>query len=131
MAQTPPRPRPLSPHLQVYRWGPHMLASIIHRATGVGLALGGGALLLFWLGAAAAGPAAYDQFFGLINSWFGKAFLLAVTWGVFQHMMGGIRHFYMDAGQGYELATNKRISILTFVAAALLTLLVWGVALFV
>lgn len=124
-------PRPLSPHLQVYRWGPHMLASIIHRATGVGLALGGSALLLFWLGSAAAGPAAYERFHEIITSLPGRLFLFAVTWGVFQHMMGGIRHFYMDAGHGYDLATNRRVSLLTFFAAILLTLLVWAVALFV
>jgi succinate dehydrogenase / fumarate reductase, cytochrome b subunit len=129
MAQSK-RPRPLSPHLQVYRWGPHMLASILHRATGIGLALGGSALLLYWLGSAAAGPQSYESFHQLISSWPGKLFLFALTWGVFQHMMGGLRHFYMDAGHGYDLAANRRISILSFIAAIVLTLLVWAVALF-
>ena len=38
--------RPLSPHLQVYRWPISMAMSIGHRITGVGLGIG--ALLLTW-----------------------------------------------------------------------------------
>ena len=29
--------RPLSPHLTIWRWGPHMAVSILNRVTGVGL----------------------------------------------------------------------------------------------
>ncbi|MFP6704477.1 MAG: succinate dehydrogenase, cytochrome b556 subunit, partial [Alphaproteobacteria bacterium] len=52
--------RPLSPHLQVYRWQLTMLTSILHRLSGVGLALG---LLLvtWWLAAAASGPEYFDM----------------------------------------------------------------------
>lgn len=125
------RPRPLSPHLQVYRWGPHMLASILHRATGVGLATAGIALLFWWLGAAAYGPAAYETFRGFITHWFGRLVLFGLSLFFFQHMLGGLRHFYMDAGRGYDLAANRRISILTFVGSIALTLLVWAIALFV
>jgi succinate dehydrogenase / fumarate reductase, cytochrome b subunit len=126
-----PRPRPLSPHLQVYRWGWHMAASIINRVTGVGLATAGLALLLWWLGAAASGPAAYETFHTFITHWFGRLILFGISLVFFQHMLGGIRHFYMDAGHGYDLVANRRISILTFVGAILLTALVWAIALFV
>jgi succinate dehydrogenase / fumarate reductase, cytochrome b subunit len=125
------RPRPLSPHLQVYRWGPHMLASILHRVTGVGLSIVGVALLLWWLGAAAYGPAAYETFRGFITHWFGRLILFGISLFFFQHMLGGIRHFFMDAGQGYDLAVNRRVSILTFVGSIALTALVWVIALFV
>ena len=47
--------RPLSPHLSIWRWGPHMAVSILHRVTGAGLAMVGLALLVWWLVAAASG----------------------------------------------------------------------------
>jgi succinate dehydrogenase / fumarate reductase, cytochrome b subunit len=125
------RPRPLSPHLQVYRWGPHMAASILHRVTGVGLAMAGIGVLLWWLAAAAYGPAAYEIFRGFITHWFGRLVLFGLSLFFFQHMLGGLRHFYMDAGRGYDLAVNRRISILTFVGSLILTALVWVTALFV
>ena len=51
-------PRPLSPHLQVYRWQWTMAMSILHRLTGIALAVGT-LLLTWWLVAAALGPEAY------------------------------------------------------------------------
>src|SRR5688572_33283545 len=54
--------RPMSPHLTIWKWGPHMLASILNRVTGVGLAVVGGALLVWWLLAAAQGPDSYADF---------------------------------------------------------------------
>ncbi len=125
------RPRPLSPHLQVYRWGPNMAASIIHRVTGAGLATAGIVLLLWWLGAAAYGPDAYATFRGFITHWFGRLILFGISLFFFQHMLGGIRHFYMDAGRGYDLAANRRVSIMSFIGSIALAALVWVVALFV
>ena len=48
--------RPLSPHLQVWRWHVTMLGSILHRASGVAL-YAGAALTVVWLASLAAGPA--------------------------------------------------------------------------
>ena len=53
--------RPLSPHLTIWRWGPHMLVSILHRATGAALSIAGLAILTWWLMAIADGPDAYAQ----------------------------------------------------------------------
>jgi succinate dehydrogenase / fumarate reductase cytochrome b subunit len=50
--------RPLSPHLQVYRFQWTMALSILHRITGVALAVGT-LLLVWWLVAAASGPEAF------------------------------------------------------------------------
>ena len=61
MAHNPARP--LSPHLSIYKWGPHMLVSILHRATGTALAIGGGVIFAWWLTAAAMSPAAYNIFY--------------------------------------------------------------------
>ena len=59
--------RPLSPHLQVYKWGPHMLVSILHRATGDAMALVGVPLLVWWLYSISAGPESYEYFLSWFN----------------------------------------------------------------
>lgn len=120
------RARPLSPHLTIWRWGVHMLVSILHRATGIALATGGLALFLWWLVAAASGAAAYDNFYAVATSWFGLLVGVGLTWVFFQHMASGIRHLIQDTGAGYELRVNKRLSLLTFVFSVVMTLIVWA-----
>ena len=117
--------RPLSPHLQIWRWGPHMLVSILHRATGDGMALVGLAVLVWWLGALASGPEAYETFAWVMASPIGYLVMVGLTWAFFTHMMSGLRHFVLDIGAGYELDTNKMWSILSPMIAIVLTVAVW------
>ncbi len=117
--------RPISPHLGVYRWGPHMLVSILHRATGDGLAILGAALLVVWLGCAAAGPATYDLFIHHIGAWYGQVVLVGLSWAFFQHSASGIRHLVLDTGAGYELAANRRWSIFVALTGIVLTAALW------
>lgn len=119
--------RPLSPHLQVWKWGPHMLTSILHRVTGDGLALVGLGVLLWWLGAMASGPEAYETFAGLMTTPIGYVVLVGLTWAFFTHMMSGLRHFVLDIGAGYELQTNKLWSMLSPVIAIVLTIAFWAI----
>ncbi len=136
MAQTR-KARPISPHLQIWRWGPAMLVSILHRITGNGLAFAGLGLLLWWIGALASGPAAYQSFLdwawlgtggGLqtVTAILGKVVLVGLTWAFFQHAASGIRHLILDIGAGYELETNARWSSLTIVISILLTAAFWA-----
>ncbi len=124
--------RPLSPHLQVWKWGPHMLVSILHRVTGSGMATVGAIVFLWWLGALAAGETAYAEFLDLLTVDSGApniaGYILGIglTLSFFQHMMTGIRHFFLDAGAGYELKTNKQFAVLTMVVSVLLTAALWG-----
>ena len=118
--------RPLSPHLQIWKWGPHMLVSILHRVTGDGLAVVGLGVLMWWLGALASGPEAYDVFLGHASSWYGLVVLIGLTWAFFTHMMSGLRHFVLDMGAGYELDTNKIWSIVAPVMAIVLTVALWA-----
>lgn len=90
--------RPLSPHLTIWRWGPHMLVSILHRASGDGLATVGTIGLVWWLYAIAAGPEAYAAFLAVATSWFGYLVMVGLTWALFQHMLSGLRHLVMDMG---------------------------------
>ena len=131
MARNPGRP--LSPHLTVWKWGPHMLVSILHRATGVGLSLGGGGLLAWWLLALSGGEASYARFVDLMTSDRGGhlnliplVILLGLTWAFFQHLCSGVRHLLLDTGAGYELRTNKQGALATIGVSATLTILVWA-----
>ena len=117
--------RPLSPHLQIWKWGPHMLVSILHRVTGDGLALVGLGVLLWWLGALASGPAAYETFAGHAGAWYGMVVLVGLSWAFFNHMTSGLRHFVLDIGAGYNLDTNRLWSIASPVIGILLTAAFW------
>jgi succinate dehydrogenase / fumarate reductase cytochrome b subunit len=103
-----------------------MAVSILHRATGVGLALAGGLGFVWWLTAAAIGADAYATFLTVATSWFGYLVAIGLTWAVFQHMCSGLRHFVLDTGAGYDLRTNRIGALATIVGSLLLTLLVWG-----
>lgn len=117
--------RPLSPHLTIWKWGPHMLISILHRITGNGLALVGAMGLVWWLMAAAMGPEAYATFLACATHPLGYVVMIGLTWSFFQHLFSGLRHFVLDMGAGYELNTNRMWSIAATVAAVLVTGFVW------
>lgn len=126
------RTRPLSPHLTIWRWGPHMAVSIMHRVAGSGMATVGAILLVWWLVAAASGEAAYNAFLDVFTVSSGKLnvlgylFGIGLTWTLFQHMGSGIRHFFLDVGANYELKSNKMSAQATFVFSVVATILVWG-----
>ena len=119
--------RPLSPHLQIWKWGPHMFTSILHRVTGDGMALVELAVLLWWLGAMASGPEAYETFAGVMTSPIGYIVLIGLTWAFFSHMMSGLRHFVLDIGAGYELTINKLWATLAPILGVVLTIAFWAI----
>ncbi|MEO0500309.1 MAG: succinate dehydrogenase, cytochrome b556 subunit [Pseudomonadota bacterium] len=118
--------RPLSPHLSIWRWRVHTVTSIMHRATGDGLAIVGGILFTWWLVAAAAGPEAYAVFLGIATGPIGLIVGIGMTWGLFQHAASGVRHLAMDTGAGFELDTSKTTATMTFVVSTLLTIALWA-----
>jgi succinate dehydrogenase / fumarate reductase cytochrome b subunit len=124
---SPPRARPLSPHLGIYRWQWTMALSILHRITGVGLALGT-LLLVYWLVSAAMGPAAYAGAQGFLKSWIGLVLLFGWTLALFYHLFNGIRHLVWDAGKGFDLAVAERTAWLVVAATAGASVLVWILA---
>jgi len=117
--------RPLSPHLTIWRWGPHMLVSILHRVTGTGLATVGAAAFVWWLVAAATGPEAYASFAGWATWRWSLLIWVPLSWAFFQHLLSGLRHFVMDMGAGYELETNKFWAMMTIAGSIVLTSLFW------
>jgi succinate dehydrogenase / fumarate reductase, cytochrome b subunit len=118
--------RPLSPHLSIWKWGPHMLVSILHRITGDGMALVGLGVGLWWLGALASGPDTYELFYTAASSIPGQIVLVGLSWAFFSHLTSGLRHFVLDIGAGYEIDTNKRWSALVPAIGILLTLAFWA-----
>jgi succinate dehydrogenase / fumarate reductase cytochrome b subunit len=128
------RNRPLSPHIQVWRWGPGMITSIIGRISGIGATIGLG-LLLWWLGALVSGADDYARF---ANLWWGpnddwhillKLILVGVSWALFAHALTGIRHFVLNMGAGYELDTNKFWANATTIGSFVVTALFWAAVL--
>ncbi|MGN6091564.1 succinate dehydrogenase, cytochrome b556 subunit [Luteibacter jiangsuensis] len=122
MAQTG---RPLSPHLQVYKWQVQMVTSILHRATGIVLAVG--SLLLVWgLAAVAAGPEAFATFTDCAGSPLGMVVLFGWTLAFFYHLANGIRHLVQDTGTGYSIPAFVRSSWLSIIVSIVLTVAVWA-----
>ncbi|MBD8548500.1 succinate dehydrogenase, cytochrome b556 subunit [Sphingomonas sp. CFBP 8760] len=123
--------RPLSPHLQIWRWGPHMLVSILHRVTGSGMATVGTLLMVWWLAALAGGAESYATFRDVFTTESGALNILGLVIGIgltlslFQHMATGVRHLFLDMGAGYELRTNKRWAMATMFVSVALTALFW------
>ncbi|WP_336963504.1 succinate dehydrogenase, cytochrome b556 subunit [Sphingobium aquiterrae] len=118
--------RPLSPHLTIWKWGPHMLISILHRVTGDGMAIVGALGLVWWLMAAATGPAAYAYFMSWATCWVGYVVMIGLTWAFFEHLLSGLRHFVLDIGAGYELKVNRSWSILLPIVALFITGAIWA-----
>jgi succinate dehydrogenase / fumarate reductase cytochrome b subunit len=138
--------RPLSPHLSIWKWGPNMVVSILHRVSGDGLALVGLPVMLWWLGALAGGAASYATFSGWMwadlsqLAWSGGAWIviaslikivlkivtIGLSWAFFNHVSSGLRHFVMDVGAGYEVHANRTWSLATTFLGIILTVAFWA-----
>jgi succinate dehydrogenase / fumarate reductase cytochrome b subunit len=116
--------RPLSPHLQVYKPQLTSVMSIMHRATGIALAVGT-LLLLCWLIAAATGERAFNDVQAFNASWIGRLLLLGWSYALFYHLCNGIRHLFWDAGKGFELDAAYRNGWLVVAASVVLTAAAW------
>lgn len=126
--------RPLSPHLTIWKWGPGMLVSILHRLTGGALAVAGLALLTWWLWAIATGTTAYEKFvafvaYEVVGIPIVLVLLVGLTWAFWQHLLSGIRHLVLDSGAGFESRVNRLFAVMTIVASLFLTALTWAFAL--
>ena len=122
------RPRPLSPHVQIWRWHVTMLASILHRATGVGLYVGA-LILMGWALSLASGPEAYATFTGLLGSIPGTLVMFGLTLAVFFHLANGIRHLAWDAGHGFNPKTADATGIGAMVFAVVAAVGLWALGL--
>ena len=115
--------RPLSPHLQIYRWQISNTLSILHRLTGVVLAIGF-AVLAAWLMALASGADAYATVMWLLKGPLGMLLLTGWTAAFFFHFFNGIRHLFWDAGLGFEKHHSRLTGWLSLAGTVVLTAVV-------
>jgi succinate dehydrogenase / fumarate reductase cytochrome b subunit len=122
------RVRPLSPHLTIWRWQVTMLASIMHRATGMALSMGA-IVLAWWLISVSNGPEGYDSFMVYAAMPLGILVLFGFTWAFAYHFCNGIRHLAWDLGYGFEKHTASNTGFLVFALSIILAIaafaLVW------
>ena len=121
-------PRPLSPHLQIYRWQLTSVLSILHRVTGVALTVGT-ILLVWWLVAAANGPESFESAQWFLGSWLGLLLLFGWSVALFYHLCNGLRHLWWDTGSGLDLRSVYASGWAVLVGTAILTILAWVVGL--
>jgi succinate dehydrogenase / fumarate reductase, cytochrome b subunit len=122
--------RPLSPHLQIWRWHITMAASILHRASGIAT-IAGLLMLVGWLlsiGLTASGycPQAYTLFVTYAASPLGLLVWFGLTLAALIHLAGGIRHLIWDLGLGFDPKIANLYSYLSLVLAVLGTLGFWA-----
>jgi succinate dehydrogenase / fumarate reductase cytochrome b subunit len=122
--------RPLSPHLQIYRFIPTMAMSIVHRITGGALYFGT-ILVAAWLLAAASGEQTFNQVNWFFGSIVGQVILFGYTWAMLHHLLGGLRHLMWDLGYGFEKETSTLLAKANLVASIVLTVVVWAIVLIV
>ena len=118
------RPRPLSPHLQVYKPQLTSILSILHRGTGIVLSIGS-IFLVSWILVLTLGESAYQIYSQFVNNWFGKLVIFGFTFGLFYHLSNGIRHLFWDAGYGYDLKDAYISGFAVIFSSLSLTLITW------
>ncbi|MGB8365665.1 MAG: succinate dehydrogenase, cytochrome b556 subunit [Rhizomicrobium sp.] len=121
------RPRPLSPHVQIYRWPVTMATSIVHRVSGVALAAGT-LLVVWWLIATATGTDYYDTFSAAARSPLGILVLFGFVWSLAYHLSNGIRHLVWDAGFGFDIKTAGRTGVFVFALSFIIAVAIFGYA---
>ncbi len=124
----PMAPKPMSPHLSIFRPYVNMVLSIMHRITGV-VNYWGSLLLTAWLISAAMGESQFNAVSSFMGSPIGLIILVGFTWSVMHHMLGGIRHFIWDTGHGFSLPVVRALSWATLFGSVTLTGLIWFVGL--
>ena len=119
--------RPLSPHIGIWRWHVTMLASILHRATGMALYVGA-LILAAWAIALAVGPDAYAGFKAVLGSWLGKLVLFGLTVSAFYHLASGVRHLIWDTGAGLEPKKADAACLASIAFGVVAAVLLWILA---
>ena len=114
--------RPLSPHIQIYRWHVSSLVSISHRITGI-INILAITLICLWACSLLLGENNYEITKSFLNTVTGKFIILGITWSFSFQILSEIRHLIMDLGYGFELQTTKITGLLVIFGSIFLTIL--------
>lgn len=120
-------PRPMSPHLQVYKLPITAKLSILHRGTGGALFLGL-ILMIAVLASAASGPESWASMHSFLSGFFGQLIIFGFTFALYYHACNGVRHLFWDIGKGLDLENARKSGIAVLIASVVLTLLTWLIA---
>lgn len=120
-----PSDRPLSPHLQIWRWHVTMLGSILHRISGVALYVAA-AVVTAWLATLASGPDCYATFVGVMSSPLGLLVWLGLSAAAFYHLFSGLRHLVWDTGSSLDLKSANALATWSIVLAIAATVAFWA-----
>ena len=116
--------KPLSPHIQIYRWHISSLVSISHRITGI-INIIAITFICVWSGWLILGEANYTLINFFLNSIFGKFVVLGIVWSFCFQVLSEIRHLIMDMGYGFELQTTRITGLLVIFGSFLLTVAIY------
>jgi succinate dehydrogenase / fumarate reductase cytochrome b subunit len=122
--------RPLSPHLQVWRWHVTMLTSILHRASG-GALYAGAAGLAAWLLLGAFAPAVFESVDLILRSIPGQVVLFLLLLALVYHFVNGLRHLTWDAGAGLNVRAANASGWLALIVSILAAAAIFAAALLV
>ena len=114
--------RPLSPHIQIYRWHISSLVSISHRITGI-INIIAITLICLWVSWLILGESKYDLINFFFNSFLGKFVSVGLAWSFSFQILSEIRHLIMDMGYGYELKTTRKTGLMVIFGSLILTIL--------
>jgi succinate dehydrogenase / fumarate reductase cytochrome b subunit len=126
--QRGPQDRPMSPHLQVWRWHVTMATSILHRGTGMALYVGV-LILAGWVIALAAGADAFGDYRAFLGSPIGLLILFGLTVAFLYHLANGVRHLFWDSGKGFEPKTADMTGWAAIAFGVVAAVLIWIIAL--
>ena len=114
--------RPLSPHIQIYRWHVSSLVSISHRITGI-INIIAITLICLWVSLIFISENNYEMINLFLSSKIGKFIILGLTWSFSFQILSEIRHLIMDLGYGFELKTSKITGLLVIFGSLILTVI--------
>ena len=116
--------RPLSPHIQIYKWHISSLVSISHRITGI-INFFAITLICLWFAFMLLGETNYQIINNFLETFLGKFILISITWSFSFQMLSEIRHLIMDYGYGFELQKTKVTGLLVIFGSIILTILIY------
>ena len=112
--------RPLSPHIQIYKWHISSLVSISHRITGI-INIIAITFICLLASLLVFGESNYEFINSILSSLIGKFSILGVTWSFSFQILSEIRHLIMDLGYGFQLRTTKITGLIVIFGSIILT----------
>ncbi len=116
--------KPLSPHIQIYKWHISSLVSISHRITGI-INILAITLMCIWFALILLGESNYEIIKFFLQTFVGKFILIGITWSFSFQMLSEIRHLIMDLGYGFDLKITKITGLLVIFGSLILTILIY------